>query len=209
MVYLSGEAFFDVTHQRNNLPFIVHLKENLLIRVLGTEFNVKSYDTDKIIETTLVKGSIRLIKEDASNQIIQELNLKPNEKALYEKESKEIVISSLQKEVQKEGSQTSKSVSLGKDKSIYEIELVTAWKNEELVFHDETFEEIAIRMERWYGLKITVTDETLKKERFTGKFVNNETIYQILDIFNRSESIQYTTKKKELIISKRKNNPNP
>ncbi|HJZ41027.1 MAG TPA: FecR family protein [Bacteroidales bacterium] len=203
-VHLSGEAFFDVSHQRNNLPFIVHLKENLSVRVLGTEFNVKSYDTDKIIETTLVNGSIRLVKENTLNQVIQELSLKPNEKALYEKESKQIVISSLLRKDEKEGSQINENTSIGKDKLINEIELVTAWKNEELVFHDETFEEIAVRMERWYGLKITVNDESLKKERFTGKFVNNESIYQILDIFNRSESIQYTTKQKELIISKRR-----
>ena len=88
-------------------------------------------------------------------------------------------------------------------KRLDELELITAWKNDALVFHDETFEEIGVKMERWFGMQILITDEDLKHERFTGKFVNKETIYQILDIFDRSEPIRYTIKGKEIIITKR------
>jgi len=87
-----------------------------------------------------------------------------------------------------------------------ELELITAWKDDELVFHNETFEDISIKMERWFGMKIEITDDDLKQERFTGKFVNKETIYQILDIFNRSEPIHYSTNNKEIVISRKKVN---
>jgi ferric-dicitrate binding protein FerR (iron transport regulator) len=209
-VYVEGEAFFSVTHKKNNLPFVVHLKEALSIRVLGTEFNVKSYAEDKVIETTLVKGQIRLIKEDAGNKIISELNIKPNEKATYQKRNKQIIITYLisgkEDKIQNILPVNTAAIK-AEDKEVDDLETITSWKNEELVFQDETFEDIGVKMERWFGLKITITDENLKKERFTGKFANKETIYQILDIFNRSEPIQYNSKNKEIIISKKSKKP--
>jgi ferric-dicitrate binding protein FerR (iron transport regulator) len=203
-VFLEGEAYFDITHLQNDLHFTVKLNENLQIRVLGTEFNVKSYETDPFIEATLVKGSIRMIKEGTEHQIHREINLKPNEKATYIRSSQDLKVTSLVPE----GSMKKEPVSAQKvsvpDKLPDEIRMVTAWKDEELVFHNESFEDIAIRMERWFGMKIRVEDDTLRQERFTGKFVNNETIYQILDIFNRSEGIQYSTKDKAIIITRKR-----
>jgi transmembrane sensor len=202
-VYLEGEAFFNVTHNKK-LPFIVHMKENLYIKVFGTEFNVKCYPTDKVIETTLVKGKIRLIKEDNKNRVIRELNLVPNEKAVYQKNSNLLVVTQLISAPAKKSTPVKVKQEVKPIKPLDEIELITAWKDEALVFHDETFGDIGVKMERWFGMKICIADEDLKQERFTGKFVNMETIYQILDIFNRSEPIQYVTKNKEIIITKRK-----
>ena len=64
--------------------------------------------------------------------------------------------------------------------------------------------EAVPQMERWFGIPITIKDENLKQERFTGKFVNKESVYQILDIINRSEPIQYTRKNNVIIISRHK-----
>jgi transmembrane sensor len=207
-VYISGEAFFNVKH-KNNKPFIVRLKKNISIKVLGTEFNVKCYPTDKDITTTLLNGSLTFIIEDGKKGKIQEIYLKPKEKVVYLKENQEFVVTELASTSEEEKSLPTTKAKIKEIKVSDEIEDAVAWKDERLVFHDETFEAIAIRMQRWYGMKITITDENLKKERFTGKFVNNETIYQVLDIFNRSESIQYTSRNKEIIISKRKQKLNP
>jgi len=202
-VYVTGEAFFNVTHHKN-LPFVVHLKENLSIRVLGTEFNVKCYDDDKIIETTLVKGMIRLIKKDDHNRIVQEVNIKPNEKATYEKTNLKLVVTKLGQASKEEETSAVAVQKVKEPKPAEEVEFITAWKDNALVFHDERFEDIRVKMERWFGMKIDIGDTSLKQERFTGKFVNNETIYQILDIFNRPEPIQYSVKNKEIIISRKK-----
>lgn len=203
-VYIEGEAFFDVSHNKSK-PFIVHTRENLMVKVLGTQFNVKCYSSDKTIETTLVTGSITLIKAGNENQIIQELNLKPNEKATYEVVNKNVSITSLSSAAPVE--RVENDIAPVKKRSAQneenEMEVITAWKDDALVFHDETFEEISIKMERWFGLKIIIKDEELKSERFTGKFVNKETIYQILDIFDRSEAIRYSTNNKEITIRKK------
>ena len=76
-IYLTGEAFFDVAHNAA-MPFIIHT-DKMNIKVLGTEFNVKSYPEDSAYETTLIRGSIEVtLKDRPSDRII----LKPKEKLI-------------------------------------------------------------------------------------------------------------------------------
>ncbi len=204
-VYIEGEAFFNVRHSEK-APFIVHLKDNLLVKVTGTEFNIKCYADDKVIETTLVKGTINLIKQDSRNRTIQEIQLHPNEMATYNRNENKLIIARLLPDTENQNGLIIHNSS--KPKAANRLSSVTAWKQEELVFDDETFYEIAVKMERWFGVKIKIVDDILKEERFTGKFANKETVYKILDIINKTEPIQYQTYNDEIIISKRKNKPN-
>lgn len=55
-VKVSGEAFFEVSHDKEH-PFIVSA-ENIKVKVLGTKFNVKAYDDDDNIEVTLEEGKV-------------------------------------------------------------------------------------------------------------------------------------------------------
>jgi ferric-dicitrate binding protein FerR (iron transport regulator) len=202
-VYLEGEAFFAVQPNKKS-PFYVGLKDNLSIKVTGTEFNVKCYPGEKTIETTLVKGSINIIKEDHRKRIIKEYTLQPNDQALYCKNDETMVITKLEPD---RGENTPAQLSSSYERSVIsdKIASIIAWKEEELVFNDEPFYEIAVKMERWFGIKITLKDELLKQERFTGKFTNKETVYQILDIINRTEPINYKVLDHEIVIySKRK-----
>lgn len=58
-VYLKGEAYFEVKHS-DAQPFIVNAGE-YAIRVLGTAFNVSSYEQDKEIVTTWQKGKLLIL----------------------------------------------------------------------------------------------------------------------------------------------------
>jgi transmembrane sensor len=57
-VKLSGEAYFKVAHDREH-PFVVSTRGHD-IKVLGTEFNVSSYENDDAEITTLVQGKISM-----------------------------------------------------------------------------------------------------------------------------------------------------
>ncbi|XOV94978.1 MAG: FecR family protein [Bacteroidota bacterium] len=59
-VQLTGEAYFDVSH--DGRPFIVNARD-MNVRVLGTQFNVNAYQTEPGIETTLVEGKVQLESE--------------------------------------------------------------------------------------------------------------------------------------------------
>ena len=75
-VYLTGEAYFQVVRDEKR-PFIVKTR-GLQTRVLGTEFNVQAYLTDKV-NVTLVNGQVAVKVPEDSREIL----LKPNENALY------------------------------------------------------------------------------------------------------------------------------
>lgn len=67
-IFLDGEAFFAVQSDRNQ-PFIVSTA-NMTIKVLGTEFNVKTYGEDELASVAVQKGKVRVETEDMSSQLI-------------------------------------------------------------------------------------------------------------------------------------------
>jgi len=58
MVQLRGEAYFEVAKDKSH-PFIVKT-EKQHVEVLGTHFNVNSYDDEKSTTTTLLEGSVKV-----------------------------------------------------------------------------------------------------------------------------------------------------
>ncbi len=58
-VYVEGEAYFQVSHNPDK-PFIVNIDENTKVKVLGTEFNIRTYESN-VSQSTLISGSIEFI----------------------------------------------------------------------------------------------------------------------------------------------------
>ena len=172
LVTLNGEAFFDVAHDRQH-PFVINANR-VIIKVLGTAFNVKAYPGDAKCETTLIRGSIELTINDGSKQ---KFILKPSEKiALIDEEDKKY-------EKESEHSQKGKTLLIqhitpiaGEDG---EYIPETSWTENRLVFENETLKEIALKLERWYNVKIRIENPEATNYHFTGPFTN-ETIEQVL-----------------------------
>lgn len=202
-IYLEGEAYFDITKNTEN-PLIVKTSE-INIKVVGTAFNVKSYPDEGTIETTLVRGEIILEKSktDASEKA-STIKLEPNQRATFIKKQGNIHLDNVDP-VETIESKTNQLVR--KEKlllsDVQETEKYTAWKDGKLIFDNETFENLAIKLERWYDIKITINDEELKQIRFTGTF-ENETIEQGLEIMQLTTPISYTMDKNELLIKMKK-----
>jgi len=198
-VYLEGEAYFDVT-KKNGMPFVVNTKD-VKIKVLGTAFNVKGYASDKTVETTVVRG---LVKVESVADNTKAIFVKPDEKAIYIKQNQHIAIS------EKSSPKSSTKISSKMNESIGSIlvvkanpEPITCWKDQLLVFNDETFEDMVVKMERWYDIKINIADPKLKNERFNGKFVHNETVYQVLEAIKLTMPIRYNLKNNEINITQK------
>ena len=77
-VFLRGEGYFEGTKDPDH-PFVVEV-ENARIEVLGTTFNVCSYEEEEQVVTTLVEGMVRLSSENQSVVLI------PNEQGILDKE---------------------------------------------------------------------------------------------------------------------------
>jgi transmembrane sensor len=192
-VDLTGEAFFDVVKNKEK-PFIIHTKQ-IDIKVLGTTFNVRSYPDEKT-ETSLVKGSIEVtFKDKLSEKII----LKPNEKLIVTDD--ELSLSTAKTRSTKETFAPIVAIShlnyTKEDSTIIE----TAWVQNKFIFRDETFKQLALRMERWYNVSIRFDDLGMEKLSFTGIF-ENETVQQALDALQLSGKFNYSMKENEIVISK-------
>jgi len=189
-VSLEGEAYFDVTKDAKH-PFIVHTS-NIDIKVLGTLFNVKSYDEDKTIETTLLRGSIEVYNKDDPSA--PKIILKPNEKMVFNKiENGEtsgiakVGPDSHAKVISDEKISIS-TLSLNKPDSLKEE---TSWLYNKLVIDGDDFKTMAEKMDRWYGVQIEIESPRLEQYHFKGIF-ENETIEQALDALKLTVKFHYT-----------------
>ncbi len=207
-VFLEGEAFFEVQQKSNKIPFIVKTSE-INIKVLGTSFNVMAYPDEETIETTVVEGSVCIVRKDLRSSPDQNIILKRNQKVTLLKKESQIVLSEIEtkKPTLIKSTKTIQSVSPSEKAQILvspevDIDLHTAWKDDRLIFQSETFENICYKLERWYDVKIHVQNEGLKKYCYTGKFVHKETINQVLEIIKLTTPINYTFKQNDLYIDK-------
>ncbi len=200
-VSLIGEAYFNVTHDSKH-PFLVNAAE-IRIKVYGTEFNVKCYKDEQTVETTLIKGSLSVSHkgiDDEANEIL----LKPDQQYVYYKNDLVGTKLTTKKAETKQKSETNKRVSLQvvPPKLILNINSspVIAWKEQKLVFNDEPFSDLAIKLERWYDVRVIIKSEKIKQYRYKGAF-ENETIEQALTALKVATPFNFSIKKRTVYIT--------
>jgi len=157
-IYVSGEAFLDV-HKDSKHPFHVSIS-GVDIQVLGTRFNIKSYDEDNKVDVSLLEGSVKMSYDSKKQSCKEQIIMKPGNYISYNKTTKELVRDSF-------------------DCSSY-----TSWKDGQLYFRDETLREIASQLERMYKIKIIINDKNLSQEKYYVALVNNESLDQTIKALN-------------------------
>ncbi|RYF85047.1 MAG: FecR family protein, partial [Chitinophagaceae bacterium] len=145
-VTLTGEAYFDV--KKSTKPFIIHTS-GIQIRVLGTAFNVRSYPTEKKVETSLIRGRVEIT-----------VDKKPGDKYVL-LPSEKLTLTTGQKTVSHSAKRLHEPTVVRSTINYLNTTTIaeTSWVENKLVFDDESFEEIAKKMERWYGVSIRFKNE--------------------------------------------------
>lgn len=138
-VELSGEAYFQVKGDSAK-PMIVSTAKGFQIKVLGTEFNVKSYENDELSSTTLYKGSIHLITAASETKVL------PNEQVTINSRNQ---ITHLKPTI---------------------LDDTKAWTQGRLLFDETPVSEVVKMLERWHGVKIEVKDPVILKYKITAEF---------------------------------------
>lgn len=172
-VHLEGEAFFEVARDVRR-PFIVHTSD-VKIKVLGTSFSVKSYPADKTVETTLVSGKVHIEQSDEMGKRVGDIELKPNQKAVFYKESKVI--------------------------NVREITAtqVASWKRSRLVFDGESISKVLQQLERWYDVDIHLNTNKLGC-KLTAT-IEKESLHDILNLLALSHGVKYKIEGRNVFIS--------
>lgn len=125
LVFLSGEGYFEVAHNKQ-LPFKVRTADQQ-VQVLGTHFNVRGFAGESTVATTLLEGSVKISKLSSGNSKL----LKPGQQANTSRLSKDIPV-----------------ISVNTDQAI-------AWKNGYFIFDNEDIQSIMKAISRWYDVDIS------------------------------------------------------
>jgi len=165
VVELTGEGYFKITHNAG-WPLYVKTPKGIVVKVTGTEFNLSTYEDDKELKLTLVSGSVTLIRE-SDNHIFKV------------KQHEEIIIPDDQ--------------NISDTKLSANLRLNTAWKEGYLTFENTPMEEVTRKIERWYGVSITIDNPTINEFNITANF-KSESLIQVLELFQITSNIGYTVK---------------
>ncbi|MBW7889587.1 MAG: FecR family protein [Chitinophagaceae bacterium] len=192
-IQLEGEAFFEVKKDSSR-PFVIHTSI-VDIKVLGTTFNVKSYNNEDATETSLICGKVEVsLKSNPEKKII----LRPNEKLVVKHGIGNEVI----KRTIGDESALLLVKPLRKDPA-YKNSLETLWIDNKLVFDSETLEEVCKKLERWYNVKIAIHDEEMKKDTYTAIF-DGETLLNVLTALKMADKLDFTIHNNEVSIFAKK-----
>lgn len=173
-VVLKGEAYFQVARNEQK-PFYVE-SDGQLIRVYGTEFNVRSYREDEEIYTTLVEGSVAL---QANNDANAELFLTPGHQAVFDKQKASVYI---------------RPVDTG---------VVTGWRKGMFVFEEQSLGQIMAELSRWYDFDYEFTDNVLGETVFMGSVPRYGDFNEVLEILEKSGGVKFRMKERTVIVSAR------
>ncbi len=157
-IILTGEAFLNVTENKNS-PFIVKAA-NVEVEVTGTRFNIKAYPEENTIGVALEQGSVKLKAVNSQNKA-GTVTMKAGDYFVVEKDTRNV-----------------KSLDADIHKKI-------AWHNNALVLDETPLEEVAVLLERWYGVKVEIKNEEIKKYKFSTTF-ENEPLNRVLELLELS-----------------------
>ena len=150
-VSITGEAYFEVAHNASKPFYVSH--DDITVRVLGTHFNVNTYQDESNIKVTLLEGSVNVLKGNNTAR------LKPGEQVVVTKDKISLITNIDLEEVMswKNGQFYFKGTEL---KSI--MRQIEKYYNVEVEFKDDINYEFYAKMDR----NINVS-EFLKKLELT------------------------------------------
>jgi len=174
-VYLTGEAIFDVSHNKEH-PFYVRTKD-YDIKVLGTVFNVSSYRDDAYTSTALQAGSVE-IKYD-SNSILgkSKTRITPGTLAQYNHASKKMIT------------------------SVVDIKKYMVWRDGVFIFKNDRLDDITKKLSRYYKINVEVNNERLKNETFSGYLDLKDSIENVIEVIKETSDISYEKHRNKIIIN--------
>ncbi|WP_164111709.1 MULTISPECIES: FecR family protein [Sphingobacterium] len=173
-VYLNGEGYFDVTH--TGRPFVVRTAETQ-IHVLGTTFNVNSYEEDNHTVIELLTGAVSL---ESTKGLFEGIRMKPGERISFDSKNKKISINRNAK---------------GDD---------VLWTKRQLVLQQLSIDELARRLERIYNVRIHL-DSRLRASSvaYSGRLNIDVDIVTSLRSLYELNDYEITQIEKEVWIRKR------
>lgn len=174
-VSFTGEAYFEIAKledkRKKRVPFYVYSNDQI-VEVLGTHFNINSYDNEEYSKTTLLEGSVKIINEKSAAPA---KILKPGQQAVI-----------------KRGDVQTKIMIADEAQAL-------AWKDGYFLFKNTNIKDVVNELERWYNVDIQYEDE-MEFENITGYISRNVKISSVLKMLQLSGIVNYEISGSKIII---------
>lgn len=189
-VFLSGEAFFEVTKDHKRTFSIYSGK--VITKVWGTSFRVRSYAEDSTTEVDVITGKVSVSitgqegKKAGSNTANQadDLNqgvmLLPNQGAVYDK----------------------KLDHLKKNTEVKDVS-INMWKKASLSFNNTQLRDVFKVLNKNFNVNISSKDEKINSDYLKADF-NNENLPAIMEILKRTLDVNYSVHGNEFVLESEK-----
>ncbi len=174
-VELTGEAFFEVKRIIKR-PFIVH-SGNLKTTVLGTSFNVQAYPEKELLQVAVATGKVKVEIKNQRDKKLQSAFLMPNQKVEVDRAKQYLI---------------TEQADIGE---------VIGWKNGFLIFKNLSIDEIADKLEKWYGISVQLANQDISDISFIGKFENPD-LEEVLNAITFTTGIKYKIDNTQVLLYK-------
>jgi transmembrane sensor len=180
-VYLSGEAFFKVTKNPAR-PFRVFANE-IVTKVLGTNFGVRSFEKDTIIQVTVRTGKVSVhsqvneVKNSKSKNQPGGIILTPNQELVYKKSEQKFQ----------------------KNLLAYPAEIVPPAVQDNMLLDEAPLEKVFGQLSKKYGINIVYDLELLRHCTVTAD-LRNENFYRKLDLICKAIAASYEIIDGQIVI---------
>lgn len=172
-VELNGEAYLEVAKNKA-FPFIVKTAEQE-VEVLGTHFNVNSYNDEEAIKTTLLEGAV-LVHLNKNDPGQKEIRLVPGQ----------------QSAVYKAGAATV---------AVVDVNDAIAWKKGYFEFTNENVYQIMRKVARWYDVQV-IYEGDIPLSTMEGTMSRFQNVSKILDIMQSTGLLKFKIEGRKIYVSK-------
>ena len=178
-VYVSGEAYFEVTSD-SLCPMIVTTPKKFRVEVKGTTFCINAYEDNSQARATLVEGRVDLIKSGMKG-VESSIIMHPDESYLVLPDNRVVM-----------------------DPDENAVQRAVAWTKGVLIFDSTPMTEVISRLKRWYGVEFVIKDKDVLNWRITATF-HSESIMRIMDMLEYTTFIEYTINENIITLRKKRN----
>lgn len=174
-IFIEGEVFAEVAENPDK-PFYI-ASGDVDVKVLGTTFNLKAYDNTECVELLLLEGKVQM--DITAHNRTKQLIIHNGEMLQYDRKSGEIDL-----------------------KDFNPLRYKGFHEDGSIHFFNLRLSDITSDLERLFGSKIVLLDESLADTRYFAWFTNNENLDQILQSINVDGKMKFDRRDGVIYISK-------
>jgi|GEM_PF-6971850 len=174
-VFLDGEAYFDIAHNAGK-PFIIHTGP-LVVEVLGTAFNVKSFSNQDSACIYVARGKVLIWDKMRKQKQI----LTAHQSICYQKDRQEFVVRTQNTDEQE----------------------TLAWASKDMAFDGLSMGQVLSRLSKRYNVKVQSADSALLSSKVKISFTGTESLTNVMEALSLITGSAYELHKDTLTVFKK------